>query len=61
MTRVWRWLFEHVPLGPLAPYVLALAMGRAAHDIQKEEAKLAMKGILLLILSIAIAFLYFSR
>lgn len=28
MKRVLRWLFDHVRLGPLAPYVLGLILGR---------------------------------
>jgi len=34
MIRVWLWLFNHVPLGPLAPWVLGLIVGSPPRRVQ---------------------------
>jgi hypothetical protein len=29
------WIFDNVPLGPLAPYVFGIIMGRWPHKVKK--------------------------
>lgn len=40
MSRLWAWLFweaDWIPLGPLAPYVLGLSLGRMPHKVKGDE------------------------
>ena len=39
MKKFWSWLFwcSGIPLGPIAPYVLGLSIGRMPHRVRKEK------------------------
>ncbi len=36
---MWIWRKETIPLGPLAPYVLGLALGRMPHRVKEKNEK----------------------
>lgn len=39
MRQLLFWILWHVPLGPLAPWIMGLALGKMPHKLKSQEAK----------------------
>ena len=39
-----RWLVDHVPTGPLAPWLVGLAIGARPHEVKEWRSELPLSG-----------------